>query len=778
MTVVYESPTVVITQDGISGNRANAFIADMTAGAVATAADRVQTGLDRAVTAADRVQTGLDRAVTAADRVQTGLDRSASAASAAQAALYDGVRVDAFADLATLTPSDMAVGKYVQVRSLNQWYRRVSTGGHLDYSGAGGVKLGALPIDGGDYVAQAFGVIADGVADDTLALIKGWAAARAAGVFLRISGNPRLVAASVPVGSIIDRGGKNYTLVSNMQGAENCTLTIVGAIRCDTTGLDQTRMMGFRVVTDQYFGESSDPSSFGFLFQSFSGTKTLAEYERVSLTCATPDTTGATRGDWFLRELGAASVRLTNVAANNAVGCYVLDSCTDVVVRDPTGINIQTTGYMIDCNGWQVTGTRHRNTQGQADHWVGRTYTSPRSFNGFDGLLTENCPNGWMDDSEVIWAHERGCYLQGDNTRCTRGRAINCDGWKVVGTAYASPIAAPYMSDCHVTLTPSWVATLGRGNINLGIFYWANGAIAEDCTATNKSAYPTAIPALFAVGRQDGSTVDGLTIRRCRGDASRLVMGFISSQTTAQLAALSPAGSFVSLKNMLTEGCWLTRPNFAVYGGLFDWYSTGASADALATYAGESFVIRKNALTEDSNAAGRADWLYDFRYVNVLVGEDNTVNLPLRNGGVPTAAVTQPHAGVLIRERGLSFDAELGTLLGRLTNINLAAGSEIILRREISGRSQIATARAAVAGPANKRQAQITGTGYQSITSALDFGIEMRANGTVYVGKRVGATRTDQLSTPQIVLTLASGDIQVRGELAPTVVYDLLLTVA
>lgn len=45
---------------------------------VATAADRVQTGLDVAATAADRVQTGLDRVATAADRVQTGLDVAAT----------------------------------------------------------------------------------------------------------------------------------------------------------------------------------------------------------------------------------------------------------------------------------------------------------------------------------------------------------------------------------------------------------------------------------------------------------------------------------------------------------------------------------------------------------------------------------------------------------------------------------------------------------------------------------------------------------------------------
>jgi len=50
------------------------------AAAIATAADRIATGLDADATAADRIATGLDAAATAADRVQTGLDAEATAA--------------------------------------------------------------------------------------------------------------------------------------------------------------------------------------------------------------------------------------------------------------------------------------------------------------------------------------------------------------------------------------------------------------------------------------------------------------------------------------------------------------------------------------------------------------------------------------------------------------------------------------------------------------------------------------------------------------------------
>lgn len=71
-----------------------------------TGADRVQTGLDKAATAADRVQTGLDKVATAADRVQTGLDRTAAAGSASDAAVSAGL-------FPTLGAGD--VGKYLKV---------------------------------------------------------------------------------------------------------------------------------------------------------------------------------------------------------------------------------------------------------------------------------------------------------------------------------------------------------------------------------------------------------------------------------------------------------------------------------------------------------------------------------------------------------------------------------------------------------------------------------------------------------------------------------------
>ena len=80
---------------------------------VATAADRVQTGQDKVATAADRVQTGLDKVATAADRVQTGLDRTAAAGSASDASDSADAAAASAALFPTLGASDQ--GKFLRV---------------------------------------------------------------------------------------------------------------------------------------------------------------------------------------------------------------------------------------------------------------------------------------------------------------------------------------------------------------------------------------------------------------------------------------------------------------------------------------------------------------------------------------------------------------------------------------------------------------------------------------------------------------------------------------
>lgn len=74
--------------------------------------------------------------------------RDVAVAARDEALLYDGPKVDTFAELASVTPAQLAVGEYIRVIATGAVYQRVSTGGDLDYSGTGGVRLTVIPIRG------------------------------------------------------------------------------------------------------------------------------------------------------------------------------------------------------------------------------------------------------------------------------------------------------------------------------------------------------------------------------------------------------------------------------------------------------------------------------------------------------------------------------------------------------------------------------------------------------------------------------------------------------
>lgn len=106
---------------------------------------------------------------------------------AADAAILDADRAEAaaltvplyrqaFADLAAITPAQLSIGADVETPFGS--YRRVASGGHLDYSGAGGVRLdrtsgGVIAVQGGVSPSYKFGFGLYAQMDATL--IASWA---------------------------------------------------------------------------------------------------------------------------------------------------------------------------------------------------------------------------------------------------------------------------------------------------------------------------------------------------------------------------------------------------------------------------------------------------------------------------------------------------------------------------------------------------------------------------------------------------------------------------
>jgi len=186
-----------------------------------------ETGTGAAVFAGSPALTGTPTAPTAAqgtNTTQVATTEFATATAAAQAALYAGPRVDTFAQLVALTSVDVAVGQYVQVRSLGAWYRRVVTGGMI---GPASTVVAVLDFDvmpGADgYDVRAWGAAGDGVADDTIAI-------RAALVMANAKRVIGLAATILHAGATVVIPPLSYTLTSIVATLPvNCHLRAAGA---------------------------------------------------------------------------------------------------------------------------------------------------------------------------------------------------------------------------------------------------------------------------------------------------------------------------------------------------------------------------------------------------------------------------------------------------------------------------------------------------------------------------------------------------------------------
>lgn len=103
------------------------------------------------------VQEALEEAQEAAT---TATAKEAAQTAASQAQLYDGPKIDTFAELANVTPSQVPVGGYLRCVSIGAVYQRVSnssTTAAFDYTPFGGCKWIYIP-DAAVWDARAFGM--------------------------------------------------------------------------------------------------------------------------------------------------------------------------------------------------------------------------------------------------------------------------------------------------------------------------------------------------------------------------------------------------------------------------------------------------------------------------------------------------------------------------------------------------------------------------------------------------------------------------------------------
>ena len=165
---------------------------------------------------------------------QAAVFRDQAAISAAQAALYDGPRVDTFAQLVALTAVDVAVGQYVQVRSLaGQWYRRVASGGMIGPASTvvAVLDFDVVPLAGWVWPLQAFGAVAG--ADVTVAFQKAIDVAK-----IMRGGTILMQAGDFTISTTLNLNDYNLTAPTNIPANHLSRITVQGA------GSGSSRLLG------------------------------------------------------------------------------------------------------------------------------------------------------------------------------------------------------------------------------------------------------------------------------------------------------------------------------------------------------------------------------------------------------------------------------------------------------------------------------------------------------------------------------------------------------
>ena len=184
-------------------------------------------------TLADAVAAALEAAKNAQewtpDYAQSLLDQlndqvADAQAAATEAALYDGPKVDTFAGLAAVTSSMLDVGDLIRVIETGAVYQRVSTGGDLNYTGTGGVRLRVLPVNG-RVTPFMFGATSDSWGGfDPVSLLA-------------------LMVAACPVGGTVDMRGVIGAFVFDARCDVDKAITIIGpGMNCELRLADQSEV--------------------------------------------------------------------------------------------------------------------------------------------------------------------------------------------------------------------------------------------------------------------------------------------------------------------------------------------------------------------------------------------------------------------------------------------------------------------------------------------------------------------------------------------------------
>lgn len=614
-----------------------------------------------------------------------------------------------------------------------------------------------------------FGVIADGVNDDTIAFVTASKHSNYSKKTLKVTGDVILNAASVNPSDIVTVSGQPYVLCGSIAGEGDCTITVDGNIGFLTDGVQSFKLKDLVIYTlNRALDESNNETDGSQLFRNMA-PRIISIYENLNIYNDVPDLTGEYRAPVSVIEYGGTNIlKINNVRLSNAVGFIKCINAVSASVDNLKGLNIGTLMYFRNSTTLNVNDCDLINTVEQQFKWVGRTAASPKASNGLDLIQTELCGSVNVSNLTAINPIEYCTYIQAARVQISDSNCQNASGFKAVGTNYANPCKKVYISNCHVDLDTT--------NLRTGVFcvqtYCADNVLIEGCSGKNHTDTTNELSYFYSTTNIYGWTNKHVTIRN-----NRLINGNwltnldMQPFTAAKLAAIDPLATFLICDDLNIYGNYHKKANNSLFGMLFNIRDNDGSPDAKATYAAKGVKINGNEC--DLKVGGLADpWLFDVRYVDGITSKNNTSNLPFNNF-ISKVVPIAPYKDIKMEEPYLKFNGNIASTLSDAAKVTVLAGTDVNLSAvkstTVTKLNLSAGANATLSTGAKKLS--VEGKGYWQSQTGLDAGIQMTANGDFYVGKLIGGVKTDQVGTPPVTINVSAGNIEIRGDLLPTVNY-------
>ena len=519
--------------------------------------------------------------------------------------------------------------------------------------------------------------------DDTAAIVKAMDVCRRSGRLLKFEPKTYCVkAASVPEkyrAAVLPPAGGAVRVdvyASSMKG-QRTTVVIDGYLRFLTDKVDAMYCANIEFRQKNSYNKDTSYASMNILFyaKDSDSKKSRCTYRNLRFIGMVENpadySTLTTCGTAIWECFGSNSLFTDIYTKNYSVGIIVEDG-RNYKVQNVTSECVDTCLW-LQGSSYDVENIRAVNDYARGFIWVNKNNAGALAgSNGKDVVL---CGGEHYTLRNIYGENmpERVIYSQGSHVTASDLKALNCGGFKFVGTAEKTA-SDVQVSNAHLVVDTDGYAD--KRHCEFTQIYWMEDVKFFNCSFTSRNADGT------------GGSANGLCISVGRHAKNVTIDGFVHYGNVGALVGVVLADSdegrtededYIVLENAQISGCKIIADNARNFS-FFAPYTGSATETALTKYAARNVVVKDcyiDAITEDASQLD--SFFYSYLYCDGFRGINNSTKLPFaRNIPTSTTETVCVARDVILYEPCLLVAPSGDTLLGLLNSLEwfpLSGGS-------------------------------------------------------------------------------------------------------